>query len=174
MAAAAWVGIPEVHVGRVRPQLWRVVLGVAAGVRHREPRVGRQLHQRQRHHSTNSVAQAAGPLIFGWSRRALSRRVDQFAGRRRGDAAQQYRRRQFARVVLTGVAARRVGLYGGAVLIAVAFSPKLVALLIAIPRPALVAYMLFTLSLLFVQGMSAVTREGLNGRRPLWWDFPSG
>ena len=70
-----------------------------------------------------------------------------------------------ARVVLTGVAARRVGLYGGAVLIAVAFSPKLVALLIAIPRPALVAYMLFTLSLLFVQGMSAVTREGLNGRR---------
>ena len=46
-----------------------------------------------------------------------------------------------------------------------AFSPKLVALLIAIPRPALVAYMLFMLSLLFVQGMSTVTREGLNGRR---------
>ena len=70
-----------------------------------------------------------------------------------------------ARVILTGVAARRVGLYGGAFLIAVAFSPKLVALIIAIPRPVLVAYMTFVLSLLFVQGMSTVVRGGINGRK---------
>ena len=70
-----------------------------------------------------------------------------------------------ARVVLTGVAARRVGVYGGAFLIVVAFSPMLVALMIAIPRPVLVAYMTFMLSLLFVQGMSTVVRSGMNGRK---------
>ena len=70
-----------------------------------------------------------------------------------------------ARVMLTGVAARRMGVYGGLILIAVAFSPKLIALVVATPRPVLVAYMIFTLSLLFVQGMRTVFRDGVDGRK---------
>ena len=70
-----------------------------------------------------------------------------------------------ARVMLTGVAARRMGVYGGLILIAVAFSPKLIALVVATPRPVLVAYMIFTLSLLFVQGMRTVFSDGVDGRK---------
>ena len=70
-----------------------------------------------------------------------------------------------ARVMLTGVAARRMGIYGGLILIAVAFSPKLIALVVATPRPVLVAYMIFMLSLLFVQGMRTVFRDGIDGRK---------
>ncbi len=70
-----------------------------------------------------------------------------------------------ARVLLTGVAARRMGVYGGLILIAVAFSPKLLALVIATPRPVLVAYLIFILSLLFVQGMRTVFRDGIDNRK---------
>ena len=70
-----------------------------------------------------------------------------------------------ARILLTGVAARRVGVYGGLILIAVAVLPKAIALAVAIPRPVLVAYMVFMLSLLFVQGMSIVVRDGIDGRK---------
>ena len=70
-----------------------------------------------------------------------------------------------ARVMLTGVAARRMGIYGGLILIAVAFSPKLIALVVATPRPVLVAYMIFMLSLLFVQGMRTVFMDGVDGRK---------
>ena len=70
-----------------------------------------------------------------------------------------------ARVFLTGVAARRVGVYGGGILIAAAFSPKLIALVIAIPRPVMAAYLTVMLSLLFVQGMRTVFQGGLDARK---------
>ena len=70
-----------------------------------------------------------------------------------------------ARVMLTGVAARRMGIYAGLILITVAFSPKLLALIVATPRPILVAYMVFMLSTLFVQGMRTVVRDGIDGRK---------
>ena len=70
-----------------------------------------------------------------------------------------------ARVVLTGVAARRMGIYGGLILIVVALSPKLLALVVATPRPVLVAFMFFMLSLLFVQGMRTVFKDGVDGRK---------
>ena len=70
-----------------------------------------------------------------------------------------------ARVILTGVAARRMGVYGGIILIAAAALPKAIALAIAIPRPVLVAYMVFMLSLLFVQGMRIVVSDGIDGRK---------
>ena len=57
------------------------------------------------------------------------------------------------------------GIYGGLILIAVAFSPKLIALAVAAPRPVLVAYTTFMLSLLFVQGMRTVFREAIDGRK---------
>ena len=50
-------------------------------------------------------------------------------------------------------------------MIAVAFSPKLIALVVATPRPVLVAYMMFMLSLLFVQGMRTVFSDGIDGRK---------
>ena len=70
-----------------------------------------------------------------------------------------------ARVLLTGVAARRIGVYAGLILIMVAFSPKLIALVIAIPRPVLVAYIFFMLALLFVQGMRTVSDGGIDARK---------
>ena len=70
-----------------------------------------------------------------------------------------------ARVMLTGVAARRMGVYSGLILIVVALSPKLIALIIATPHPVLVAYVTFILSLLFVQGMRTVFKDGFDGRK---------
>ncbi len=70
-----------------------------------------------------------------------------------------------ARIVLTGVAARRVGVYAGALLILVAFSPKIIALVVSIPRPALVAFMMVMLAMLFVQGMRIVFRDGVDPRK---------
>ena len=70
-----------------------------------------------------------------------------------------------ARVILTGVAARRMGVYGGIIMMAVAALPKAVALAVAVPRPVLVAYMVFMLSLLFAQGMRIVVRDGMDGRK---------
>ena len=46
-----------------------------------------------------------------------------------------------------------------------AFSPKLIALVVATQRPVLVAYMIFMLSLLFVQGMRTVFKDGVDGRK---------
>ena len=70
-----------------------------------------------------------------------------------------------ARIVLTGVATRRKGVYGGLVLIAVAFSPKLLALIAAVPSPIVAAYITYMLALLFVQGMTTAVRGGLDGKR---------
>lgn len=65
---------------------------------------------------------------------------------------------------VTGVAARRVGVVIGGVFIAVAFFPKVSALLIAIPGPVAAGYLIVLIGLLFVQGMRLVLRDGLNHR----------
>ncbi len=70
-----------------------------------------------------------------------------------------------ARTVLTGIASLRKGVYGGLILIAVALLPKIVALVLVIPRPVLSAYIVFLLALLFVQGMSSVIRGGLDAKK---------
>ena len=67
-------------------------------------------------------------------------------------------------VEATGVAARRVGVMTGAVMIALAFLPKLTAVLIAIPPAVSSAYMVVLLGMLFVQGMQLVLRDGLDHR----------
>ncbi|MCY4392688.1 MAG: hypothetical protein OXE43_11650, partial [Chloroflexi bacterium] len=64
----------------------------------------------------------------------------------------------------TGVAARRVGVVIGAALLALAFLPKLTAVLIAIPPAVASAYIVVLLGLLFVQGMRLVVRNGLDHR----------
>ena len=70
-----------------------------------------------------------------------------------------------ATIILTGVASRRVGVYAGLLMIAVAFSPKLIAVVVAIPITVLVAYLIFLLVLMFMQGMNVVFRDGVDRRK---------
>ena len=66
---------------------------------------------------------------------------------------------------LTGVAARRVGVAAGSLLLAVAFLPKFAAILLAIPGPVVAAYLLVILAILFVVGMKMVVQSDLNYRK---------
>jgi NCS2 family nucleobase:cation symporter-2/xanthine permease XanP len=65
-------------------------------------------------------------------------------------------------VDLTGVGARRVGLYGGGILALLAFSPKVSALLQAIPPSVMGAFIVILLVLLFVHGVRLLTAGGLS------------
>ena len=64
-----------------------------------------------------------------------------------------------------GIAARRVGIVIGVVFVAIAFFPKVSALLIAIPGPAAAAYITVLIGLLFVQGMKIVIQDGVDHRK---------
>ncbi len=66
---------------------------------------------------------------------------------------------------LTGVAARRVGIYIGVIFVAFALSPKVTALVIAIPNPVAAAYVTLLIGMLFVQGMKIVVADGLDHRK---------
>ena len=65
-------------------------------------------------------------------------------------------------VDLTGVASRKVGLYGGIILLGLAFIPKLSALLQAIPTPVAGAFIIVFLVLLFSHGIRLVMSEGMS------------
>ena len=65
---------------------------------------------------------------------------------------------------VTGVAARRVGVALGAVLLALAFLPRATALLIAVPPAVASAYIVVLVGLLFVQGMQLVMRDRVDYR----------
>lgn len=64
-------------------------------------------------------------------------------------------------VDLTGVAARSVGVYGGVLLLLIAFCPKLASLLMAVPSPVAGAYIMVLIILLFLHGLRLVAEEGL-------------
>ena len=66
---------------------------------------------------------------------------------------------------VTGIAARRVGVVIGVVFVAIAFFPKVSALLIAIPGPVAAAYITVLIGLLFVQGMKIVIQDGVDHRK---------
>lgn len=66
---------------------------------------------------------------------------------------------------LTGVAARRVGIYIGVIFVLLAMSPKVTALLIAIPNPVAAAYVTLLIGLLFVQGMKMIVEDGVDHRK---------
>ena len=68
-------------------------------------------------------------------------------------------------VEITGMAARRVGIAIGVVLLVLAFLPKATALLIAIPNPVAAGYIAVFFALLFVQGMRIVFRDGVDHRK---------
>ena len=70
-------------------------------------------------------------------------------------------------VELTGVAARRAGIVAAGVLIVLAFLPKALAMMLAIPSPAVVAYLTVVLALTFVRGMTEVVQGGTDHRKAL-------
>ena len=65
-------------------------------------------------------------------------------------------------IELTGVAARRVGLAAGAILILAACVPKVLAVVIAIPSPVVAAAIGVVMVMLFVVGVREIMQEGLD------------
>ena len=66
---------------------------------------------------------------------------------------------------VTGVAAKRVGVVIGVTMMVLAFFPKVVAVLIAIPGPVVAAHATVFLGILFVQGMRIVIADGMDHRK---------
>lgn len=62
---------------------------------------------------------------------------------------------------ITGVASRRVGAWGGLFLILLAFSPKIAAIVAAIPSQVAGAYILILVVLIFGHGVRLVTEGGM-------------
>ena len=70
-------------------------------------------------------------------------------------------------VELTGVAARSVGVCLGLVFVVMAFVPKLMAAIIAIPGPAVAAYFVLLVARLFTFGIEILQQDGLDYRKSL-------
>ena len=68
---------------------------------------------------------------------------------------------------LTGVAARSIGYVIGVFLLALAFLPKVTAILLTFPSPVMGGYLLMIMGLLFVEGMRTVVQDGLDHRKAL-------
>ncbi len=68
---------------------------------------------------------------------------------------------------LTGVAARRVGYAIGGILFALAFLPRLTAVLLSVPSPVMGAFLLIIMGLLFVEGIRTVFQDGLDPQKGL-------
>lgn len=67
----------------------------------------------------------------------------------------------------TGVAARRTGYVIGAILIVLALLPKIVAILLTIPRPVTGAILMIVMGLLFVEGIRTVLQDGFNQQKAI-------
>ena len=68
---------------------------------------------------------------------------------------------------LTGVAARSVGYAIGAILLGLAFFPKVTAILLTIPSPVMGTYLMVLMGSLFVEGVRTVAQDGLDHRKAL-------
>ncbi len=68
-------------------------------------------------------------------------------------------------VEITGIAARRVGVCIGLIFCALAFLPKLTALLLIIPDPVIGAYAMVIIAVLFVLGTRIVLQDGMDYRK---------
>ena len=70
-------------------------------------------------------------------------------------------------ISFTGVSARRVGYAIGAIVIGLALLPKIVALLLTIPRPVTGSLLMIVMGLLFVEGIRTILQDGLNQQKAL-------
>ena len=66
---------------------------------------------------------------------------------------------------LTGVGARSVGVVLGLGLAAMAFFPKVLALVLAVPGPVLAGYVVVMIASLFTLGITTVTQDGMDHRK---------
>ena len=66
---------------------------------------------------------------------------------------------------ITGVAARRVGVFVGVVFLVLAFLPKVVSLLLAVPNAAAGAFILALAAVMFTLGVKLVVESGLDYRK---------
>ena len=66
---------------------------------------------------------------------------------------------------LTGVGARNVGVATGAVFIIMAFLPKVLAIVLAVPGPVIAAYFVVMLAALFLVGIKIVVQDGIDYRK---------
>ena len=66
---------------------------------------------------------------------------------------------------ITGVASRTVGVCIGATFVVLAFLPKFMALILAIPGPVVGAYTIVLMATLFVLGMRVVVEDGVDYRK---------
>ena len=72
-----------------------------------------------------------------------------------------------ALIGFTGVSARRVAYVIGIMLIALALLPKVVAVLLTIPRPVTGAILMIVMALLFMEGVRTILQDGLNQQKVL-------
>lgn len=77
------------------------------------------------------------------------------------------RTQTIAQTVMTGVSARIVGIAFGAVLGALAFLPKVTAVVIALPEAVLGGYVVALIAALFTAGLKMVVSDGLDRRQGL-------
>ena len=70
-------------------------------------------------------------------------------------------------VNLTGVASRNVGYVAGFLLVALAFSPKLTAVLLIIPAPVMGAYLLVLMGTYLVESIRTVAQDGIDHQKAL-------
>ena len=70
-------------------------------------------------------------------------------------------------VQISHVSARRVGLVFGALFAGIAFLPKVIALILALPGAVFSAYLMVVVATLFVAGMKMVVTNGLDHRQVL-------
>ena len=68
---------------------------------------------------------------------------------------------------LTGVGSRSVGVAIGVLFMVLAFLPKVLAVVLAIPAPVAAAYITVLLAMLFVTGMKMVIQDGIDYRKGL-------
>ncbi len=70
-----------------------------------------------------------------------------------------------ALIDFTGMAARRAGYVIGAMLVVLALLPKIVAILLTIPRPVTGALLMVVMGLLFVEGIRTILQDGFNQQK---------
>ena len=70
-------------------------------------------------------------------------------------------------VEITGIGSRSIGLALGAALIVLAFVPKALAVILAIPGPVIAAFVTVTMATIFIIGMRVIIQDGIDYRKGL-------
>ena len=68
---------------------------------------------------------------------------------------------------LTGVAARHVGIVAGIIFLSLAFLPKALAVMLAIPGPVFAAFLFVMIGILFIIGVQLIIQDGIDHRKGL-------